>query len=325
MKGAGPMTTYFAFAGAWQARSAELRKDSAALGALLARSDTLILPIWRGKPQFAISDAHACLGWVDASAPCLQDAPRPILYLGKHDGRAIFAADISGWEPDALDRAAMAMFNDTTTQHYPGAQPGHVFADLRQHMTGLNTTEAALAATARAIFNWHHRHGFCAACGQASNIAAAGWERQCPGCGAHHFPRTDPVVIMLVQYRNRVLLGRSPNWPKGMYSALAGFVEPGETIEAAVAREVAEETGVTLRDIRYVASQPWPFPSSLMLGCIAKARDTRITLDAELEDAGWFTREQILQGWSGQNPALTPARKGSIAHHLIGGWLAGKL
>lgn len=319
------MSTEIAFAGAWQARCAELRKDNATLAALLARSDTRILPLWRGKPQFALDDAHGRLGWVDPGAPCLHDAPRPMLFLGKHDNRARFAADISGWEPDALDRAAMAMFRETTIQHYPGAAPGHVFADLRQQMARLTSSEAALAATARALFNWHHRHGFCAACGQASTIAAAGWERHCPGCGAHHFPRTDPVVIMLVRHRNRVLLGRSPNWPAGMYSALAGFVEPGETVEAAVAREVAEETGVSLRDIRYVASQPWPFPASLMLGCIAEACDTRITLDAELEDARWFTREQILQGWSGQNPALTPAREGAIAHHLIGAWLAGKL
>lgn len=312
---------FAAFCGSWDDRNTALRTDSGALASLSRAANTRILPVWRGKPHLG----ESTLGWVGPDHACLTHALDDLIYLGHHQGNPCFAADISAWEPDALDRSTLAMFLDTSLQIWPGAAPGQSFRDLRVAMVTLSASDAALAATARAVFNWHRTHRFCAACGAQSTSAMGGWERHCPSCGAKHFPRTDPVVIMLVLRGNRALLGRQAAWPAGMYSALAGFVEPGETLEAAVAREVMEEVGIPLGQIRYVASQPWPFPNSLMLGCVAQAMHDQITLDAELEDARWLTREQVLRGWSGEDPAVMPARKGSIAHALIGEWLSGRI
>ncbi len=157
-------------------------------------------------------------------------------------------------------------------------------------------------------------------------VAMAGWQRDCPTCGAHHFPRTDPVVIMLITHGNSVLLGRSPGWPEGMYSLLAGFVEPGETIEAAVRREMFEEAGIRVGAVGYLASQPWPFPSSLMFGCRGEALDDEITIDPnEIEDAMWVSREEMMECFAGNNTRIKPARKGAIAHFLIWNWLADRL
>lgn len=311
----------FAFGTEWGERDAARRGDHAWLEAALSDEQTRVLPLWRGKPHLSGSK----LGWVAPDHPMLRHAPRPFTYLGLYDGRAVFAADISSWEPDALDRGTLAMFTDTSIQTHPAADPGAYFGELRLAMVELPAPDAALAATARALFNWHRTHAFCAACGQASNMVMSGWERACPACGAKHFPRTDPVVIMLVTHGNSVLLGRSKGWPERMYSALAGFIEPGETLEAAVAREVSEETGIALRNIRYVASQPWPFPNSLMFGAIAEATTTDITLDDELDDALWVSREEMMRAWSGAHPDILPARQGAIAHFLIGQWLAGRI
>ena len=154
----------------------------------------------------------------------------------------------------------------------------------------------------------------------------AGWQRSCPACNTQHFPRTDPVVIMLVTRGNNLLLGRNAAWPEGMYSLLAGFIEPGETLEAAVRREVFEETGITTGTVRYLASQPWPFPASLMFGCIAEATSDEITIDpAELEDALWVSREDLLEIMSGVHPRINPSRKGAIAQFLIANYLADRL
>lgn len=154
----------------------------------------------------------------------------------------------------------------------------------------------------------------------------AGWQRNCPACRTSHFPRTDPVVIMLVTRGNSALIGRSPGWPEGMYSCLAGFVEPGETIEAAVRREVWEEAGIRVGEVRYLASQPWPFPTSLMFGCHGAALDDRITVDpTELEEALWITREELAAAFRGEHPKVKPARKGAIARYLLENWLADRL
>ncbi|MGY6547934.1 MAG: NAD(+) diphosphatase [Roseinatronobacter sp.] len=311
----------FAFGAHWDTRAALQRADPQDCRASAEDPHSRILPLWRGKPHL---DADG-LGWVPGGHAMLARARDHRLYLGQHEGRARFAADISDWEPDALDRAALAMFADPSHQIHPEAPQGSYFGDLRLAMCALPGPEAAMAATARAIFNWHRTHRFCSACGAPSEPVMAGWERHCPSCGTKHFPRTDPVVIMLVLHGNSVLLGRSPGWPERMYSALAGFVEPGETLEAATAREVREETGIPVRNIRYLASQPWPFPNSLMIGMVAEAEHRDITLDDELDDARWVSREDMLRAWSGTHPEILPARKGAIAHALIETWLQGRL
>lgn len=157
-------------------------------------------------------------------------------------------------------------------------------------------------------------------------MSEAGWQRRCDACKAHHFPRTDPVVIMLITHGNSVLMGRSHHWPEGMYSLLAGFVEPGETIEAAVRRETFEESGVEVGEVRYLSSQPWPFPNSLMFGCQGFATSDQITIDpVEIEDACWVSREDMMDAAAGHRPDMRPARKGSIARFLIEKWLADAL
>lgn len=175
----------------------------------------------------------------------------------------------------------------------------------------------------KAMVDWHARHRFCANCGQESRVAAAGWRRECPSCSAQHFPRVDPVVIMLAIDGDRCLMGRQARFAPGMYSALAGFLEPGETIEAAVRREVAEEAGIACSRVVYMASQPWPFPSSLMIGCFARATGTQIVVDhTELEDARWFGRDELAAMMAGTHPAgLLAPQPFAIAHHLIKAFL----
>jgi len=190
----------------------------------------------------------------------------------------------------------------------------------------VNPADAAMASTARALLNWHRSHGFCSGCGARTEILQGGWQRQCPACDAAHFPRTDPVVLMLVLRGNRLLLGRSPGWPEGMYSALAGFVEPGETLEAAVRREVREETGIRVGDVAYVGGQPWAWPNSLMLGFVARAESEAITLDpAELEDALWVSREEMVDIVAGLHPRIRRPRPGAVAAELLARWLTDTL
>jgi NAD+ diphosphatase len=306
-------------------RSAALRGDAAAQARLLAEPSSRFLPLWRGKPLIA-GEGRDRPGWLAHGHPLLALAEEPAAFMGLAGGEARFALDISGWEPAEIDAAALAAFFDPSEQHHPSLPTDHRFAELRGVMTRLSPADAALLATARALLLWHRSHRFCSACGQRSDPAEAGWRRSCPACGTHHFPRSDPVVIMLVTRGNRLLLGRSPGWPEGMYSLLAGFVEPGETIEAAVRREVREETGITVGAVRYLASQPWPFPASLMLGCGAEALDEAITLDpVELEDARWLTREELVAVLGGRHPQVRGARPGAIAHFLIRNWLAARL
>lgn len=307
------------FGGSGLNRAAELRGDEQAQAALLARGR--VLPVWRGKPLVQAGG----LGWVTSDSMVLHHAGVRV-FLGFDDDQPCFAADITDWQPEAGAEAVQAGFLDSSQQHHPALPDSFAFAELRATMLGLTACEAELAATAKAILQWHRSHGFCAVCGAASAPAMAGWQRSCPTCGAQHFPRTDPVVIMLVTHGNRALLGRSPGWPEGMYSCLAGFVEPGETVEAAVRREVFEEAGIRLGAVRYLSSQPWPFPASLMLGCAAEAVSDAITLDPnEIEHALWVTREDMVSVMAGTHPLIKPARKGAIAHFLIHNWLADRL
>lgn len=309
------------FGGSGLDRAATLRSDPVALAALLARGQ--VVPLWRGKPLVTNGDR---LSWVPVGHPVLAKAGGEFLFLGLDAGIPRFAADISTWSPGDDAQAVDAGFLDQSEQRHPDLPGDHSFLELRGIMAQLSARDAELAATAKAVLHWHRSHAFCSACSAASVMANAGWQRGCPACGAQHFPRTDPVVIMLVTRGNQVLLGRSAAWPEGMYSLLAGFVEPGETIEAAVRREVAEETGVSVGNVRYLASQPWAFPASLMIGCAAEALSADIVIDpAELEAALWVSREDMVSVMAGEHPIIKPSRKGAIAHFLLANWLADTL
>jgi NAD+ diphosphatase len=226
----------------------------------------------------------------------LDDAPEPVL-LGIAAEGPLFAV-----EGEQLDGARSAM-------------------SLRDAGARVSQEDGGLLAYATAIVSWHRRHRFCANCGHATEIAEAGHVRRCPNCGAIHHPRTDPVVIMLIHDGDRVLLGRQARWPERRYSALAGFVEPGESLEEAVAREVEEESGVQLDDIRFRSSQPWPFPASLMVGFHARyAGGEAGVRDHELEDVRWFTRDEIANAVRGNGELQLPPPV-AIARRLIDEWL----
>ena len=296
-------------------RAAHLRGD---LAGLLSRKGARTIVLWKGKPLVA-EDA---LIFVPMDHPVLSQATRQPLFLGLDEEAPVFATDISPWEPEDVDTEAMGQFFDASLNHHPACSEGHNFVELRGVMARMNPGHANIAATARAVFAWHDGHSYCSRCGNRSGISQAGWQRSCPSCHGQHFPRTDAVVIVLATSGNRVLLGRSPNWPEGMYSLLAGFLEPGETIEAASRREVFEESGIKLGEIKYLSSQPWPYPSSLMFGTAGEALNEDITIDpVEIEDAQWFSREEVLASLDGSNPKLNPARKGSIARFIIERWL----
>ena len=208
------------------------------------------------------------------------------------------------------------------------ARPRMANPQLWSLMTGLAPDQLAVYGGARSLVDWHARHRFCAQCGGSTKVAKGGWQRSCTNCGTDHFPRTDPVTIMLVENRSgserRLMLGRGLGWPEGRFSALAGFVEPGETIEEGVAREVLEEVGLRVRDVSYIVSQPWPFPSQLMIGCVGYTDDEAITLDeTELAEAGWYTREQVTAAIEGREdaPFVAPPPH-AIAHQLLRWWVA---
>ena len=310
------------FGGSGLDRAAALRDDSRKPGMLWADEAMRVLPVWRGK----LLVEGTTLVRLPAGHQLFDGVTSDRIFLGLDQGAPVFALDISSWEPDGLDKAAMQQFFDTSKQQHPDLPEGQVFVELRGVMAELTPRDAELAATARSLIEWHRLHGYCAACGQASSVSMAGWQRDCPSCGRKHFPRTDPVVIMLITFGNRVLLGRSHGWPEKMYSLLAGFVEPGETIEAAVRREVFEEAGIRVGPVEYLASQPWPYPSSLMIGCRGLALEPEITIDpVEIEDALWISREEMLEAYIGNHPQVSPARKGSIASFLVQHWLADRL
>lgn len=327
--------TVLTFGGSGLDRAAHLRGDPAALSAAQSDPRARVVPLWRGKPLVTGGPDGGCvtgLGWLPVGQPGLEMAG-PSIFLGlddrddgADDGAPRFACDLSGWTPDTPPDGPLDGFTDLTEQVHPDFPAGARFAELRAVMTRLVARDAELAATARALVDWHARHGFCACCGAESLLAQAGWQRDCPTCGGRHFPRTDPVVIMLVTRGDRVLLGRSPGWPDRMYSLLAGFVEPGETLEAAVRREVFEEAGVRVGRVGYLTSQPWPFPASLMIACRAEALSDAITIDTtEMDDVRWASRDDVLAAAMGVHPDITAARRGAVARHVLDRWLADDL
>lgn len=311
------------FGGSALDRAADLRGDAEAMAAQMADPAARGLPLWRGKP---LLDDKGAPGWLPLGHDVLALAEVPPVFLGRDAGGPRFACDISAWQPQEVPDDALGAFFDPSQQRHPDLPDTLSFVELRGAMSLLSPREAELLATARAVTGWHASHLHCARCGAATKATMAGWQRDCDACDGHHFPRTDPVVIMLILHGNSVLMGRSPHWPEGMFSLLAGFVEPGETIEAAVRREVFEESGIRVGAVDYLASQPWPFPMSLMFGCRGLAESDAITIDPnEIEDAMWVSREDMMQVFAGNSTRFKPARRGSIAHFLIWNWLADRL
>lgn len=276
---------------------------------------------WRGKLLVDL-DGRPVLAGLDH--PALSDCRDAPLFLGLAPDGPRFAAELTLWQPHE-DAATIGQFTDATAQLHP-AFPGARLLEVRGLIAALDPLDGECIATGRAMLGWHGTHRFCANCGQPSAIEAAGWQRRCPACGTQHFPRTDPVVIMAITRNDHLLLGRGPSWPERMYSLLAGFVEPGETIEAAVRRETVEETAIHVGAVRYVASQPWPFPMSLMFGCIGAALDEAITADpVELADARWVSRDEVQRVLAGDHPEINAPRRGAIAGALIAAWAEGRL
>ncbi len=292
------------YAGCRLDRAPHRRRDEAWLQKRLQDPASAILPLWRGLPLIveAAEPAPALLGGGEAAAIVLG---AEWALLGLTGERAVFALDLSTAQSEAPDLGRWGRF-----------------VDLRQVGPLLAASDAALVAYARALMLWHQRHRFCGTCGAPTRLAEGGHQRRCTneGCAATHFPRTDPAVIMLVASGDKALLGRQRDWPPGRHSTLAGFVEPGESLEEAVAREVMEEVGVPVGEIRYHSSQPWPFPASIMLGFTAEALDERLTIDPdEIDSAAWFTRQELKA--SPEDERLTLPRRDSIAYRLIRDWI----
>jgi NAD+ diphosphatase len=297
------------FAGNPLDRASERRVDAAWLKSRLDDPETLALALWNGKPlvEDAPGDEKA-VRIAYLSVPMAREiaaSEERLLFLGLWKETAVFAVDLDG-SADPADGPLRGLGR---------------FEDLRGVALRLPATDAAILATAKSMFEWRRRHGFCANCGQPSIAVEGGWKRVCESCRAEHFPRTDPVVIMLPTFGDRCLLGRQAIWPKGMYSALAGFLEPGESIEEACAREVKEEAGLTAIEVRYHSTQPWPYPSSLMIGLFAEVSDDNATPDqTELEEVRWFTRAEIQALLRGELPGVFAPGAMAIAHQLIKAW-----
>jgi NAD+ diphosphatase len=286
------------------------RRDQNWIDQAARRPGTRILPMWKLNVLISRNSAPA-LGWV---GPELLDrvpkqAPFPVL-LGLRDGVAHFAVDVSGIE----DPASL------------GLASGFKFEEARAAAADVSAQETGIIAQAKAQIDWHVRHRFCSVCGTQTVPERGGLQRHCLNCGALHFPRTDPVVIMLVHKGDRCILGQTrARASAGFYSCLAGFMDQGETIEEAVRREVREEAGLELAEIRYHSSQPWPFPSSLMIGCHAEAATETIHFDAEeMTDVRWYSREDALAALNGKHPSLKVPGPIAIAHHLIKAWATGQ-
>ena len=302
------------FAGSALNRASEKRTDSNWIESKRREPSSLILPMWRLEPFILGSEKSGPpfeLGLVRAGiADSIAGAEAVCIFLGLDGERAVFALDVSA----AGDPANIG----------PLAGLGY-FRDARVAGSMVSIKDSAIIAQAKAMIDWHQRHGFCPKCGAPTKIMDAGYRRLCGKCNAEHFPRVDPVVIMLATHGEACLVGRGKLFPPGMFSALAGFVEPGETIEEAVRRELMEEASVKVGEVSYYATQPWPFPSSLMIGCFAKAdsRDAKVD-ENELAEVRWIERgvaRELIEGKQIEGIRVPPPV--AIAHHLIRTWALG--
>jgi NAD+ diphosphatase len=285
-------------AGPYLNRAAEWRKDDARLRVALEDPGTLIVPVWRTRSLVIQSEQTMSAHFIARSSLVSGADPSDLILLGEYRGQACFAMEFSADTEPRIEAAAQ-------------------FRDLRAIAGDLSAEEAGVLAYARAMVTWRERHRFCGRCGAKTSAAQAGHVLRCSdaNCGNQQFPRIDPAIIVLIHDGERALLGRQAAWPAGRFSTIAGFVEPGESLEDAVVREAQEETGVSIDAVEYHSSQPWPFPSSLMVGFLAHAATTAIDLrDAELEEARWLTREQLAAG-----EVAFPFRH-SISFRLIEEW-----
>jgi len=301
------MEEIYCFGGNPLDRMSERRRDIAWLQSLLADPESRILPLYDLKPPVR-GIGQPMLDW-QVIAPWREhiDAGATLVLLGLDGGRAYFALDATN-APKGADASAENL-------------------DVRTLAPQIPVGQAAILAEARSLIDWHGRHGFCAQCGTPTEISSAGWTRRCPNCRASHYPRSDPVTIMLVVRGARALLGRNRRRPGLRFSCLAGFMEPGETPEEAVRREVHEESGIRVGRVKYLASQPWPFPSTLMMGFLAEGISDEITVDPEeLAEARWFERDEIramvARAASGEDDPgkLSLPQPIAIAHHLCRRW-----
>ena len=295
-----------AFSGNPLNRLSEKRADAAWIAEKSRHPDSLILPLWRLQPLLAGGDGALKAAFLRPGlAESLAGPDAACIFLGLEGERALFALDISAAEDPAAPLAGLGEFRE-----------------LRGAAALLPAKELAILGHARAMIDWHQRHGFCAKCGAPTVSGDAGNKRVCPSCRSEHFPRTDPVVIMLATHGDACLLGRNKNWAADSFSALAGFMEPGESIEEAVRRELNEEAGVVAGAVTYVASQPWPFPSQLMIGCFAECDSRALKLDdSELAEARWFTREEARALLAGELKGIRKPLPFAIASHLIRAWV----
>jgi NAD+ diphosphatase len=293
-------------------RVSERRGDPGWIEALAARADARFTPV-AGEliPLSRAADGRLTALFDRATADTL-GAPRDTVCLGLDGVAGRFGLSLDPATGEALKARDDLVVTDLRSVAIQGLVP---------------PDELSIIAEAKALLHWHERHRFCASCGQPTRQAQGGWKRECAACKAEHFPRTDPVVIMLAHDGDRCLMGRQTRFPPGMYSCLAGFLEPGETIEAAVRRETQEEAGILCDQVRIHSNQPWPFPMSLMIGCHARATTRDIVMDrAELEDCRWFTREDAALMLMRAHPArLTTPPPVAIAHHLIRAWVEGEV
>ena len=301
------MTDPILFSGSPIDRADHQRRDAAWIAERLERDDSRFVALWRLN-VLVIQGSDASVAWATNAVRDSMNPDVKEVFLGLWDDIAYFAADISSLEKpeESLGATGVAKFED-----------------VRMAAARLPYEQAAIVAHARSRTDWHARHPYCPACGGKTIPRSGGANRLCKTCDAEHFPRTDPVAIAVVTHGDRCLLGRQRGWPGNMYSALAGFIESGETLEEAVRREIAEESGVVVGEVRYVASQPWPFASSLMIGCRAEALDDAIEVDTvELEDASWFERERVQRALLGDATAdLSVPPPMAIANYLLQSWI----
>lgn len=291
-------------------RAAELRDDDVAVEAEARKAEARFLAFVGDRPALRATGGGALDPLFDAAALEAFGPSVRAAYLGHVEGAPRFSASLGEGAGDAIERADDLVAEDLRALAWDGRLAGEALA---------------LAGYAKSMALWHGRNGFCANCGAPTTSNASGWRRECPSCGAMHFPRVDPVAIMLVVRDDRCLLGRQARFPPGMYSCLAGFVEPGETVEGAARREIMEEAGVTIGAVAYELSQPWPFPSQLMIGVRCEALSEKVTPDAqELEDARWFSRADAAAMLArDHSEGLFAPPPSAIAHHLLRRFVTG--